>query len=34
MPKIYSKSQNAKLKWDGAEDPTINHFYKIGNIKF
>ena len=23
MPKFYSKSQNA-IKWDGAEEPTIN----------
>ena len=21
-----------KSKWDGAEEPTINHFYKIGNL--
>ena len=23
-----------KTKWDGAEDPTINNFYTIDNIKF
>ena len=35
MPKLYSKSQySKKIKWDGAEDPTINYFYKIDNRKF
>ena len=29
MPNIYSKSQYAKTKWDGAEKPTNNNFYKI-----
>ena len=23
-----------KIKWDGAEELTINHFYKIDNSKF
>ena len=22
-----------KIKWDGAEEPTINHFYQIDNRK-
>ena len=35
MPKFYSKSQNAKkLKWDGAEEPTINNFDNIDNRNF
>ena len=32
MLHIYSKSQYAK--WDGAEEPTINNFYKINKIIF
>ena len=23
-----------KIKWDGAEEPTINNFYKMDNRKF
>ena len=35
MPKFYSKYQCQKSSaWDGAEEPTINNFYKIDNSKF
>ena len=33
MTDIYSKSQYAKPKWDGAVDPTFNHSYKTDNRK-
>ena len=33
MPDICSKSQYANTKWDGAEDPTINNFFKIDSRK-
>ena len=33
MSKFYSKSQNAKIKLDGVEGPTITNFYRIDNRK-
>ena len=33
MPNICSKSQYAKNKWEGAEDPTISNFFKIESRK-
>ena len=32
MPNINSKSQYAKNKWDGAEEPTINNLYTSLNM--
>ena len=37
MPNICSKSQYGimpKTKWEGAEDPTINNFFKLESITF
>ena len=34
MPTFYYKYQIPKIKWDGAEEHTINNFYTIDKRKF